>query len=299
MGAYKQFLASDVIVTPLTLNKSYTTDSGSEWGNEFKSTLPLITTSNGYKPYIYIDNIFQNNIINNTLPDYGLTELYNIRSKSRTSGVTTNYTGFLNYSGFLPNYNLYCFSIWFNPTSIINSGSSNQTLMQFYYSVNTEGAWYIGLGASTGTTGIVDEYITIINTGLETEGGSTTNRRTAIADGGNIPAGQWSNLTFNWNQQALRYDFYLNNIKFENYISSSGANSGNVKALGTDSRITGNDWKQANDLVLGGLIGGASGVSGNSRTYFNGKISSFWAYQDILTPDELTYNYNLFLNRYS
>ena len=55
MGAYKQFLASDVIVTPLTLNKSYTTDSGSEWGNEFKSTLPLITTSNGYKPYIYID----------------------------------------------------------------------------------------------------------------------------------------------------------------------------------------------------------------------------------------------------
>ena len=281
--------------------------------------------SNGTPPLIYIDCMFEEEVVSNTLPDLGSSSIggaphytnFAPLARTRSAAITTNYAGSLSYSDdgdgsqvlngtYLfnshaiskPLFDAYTFSVWFKPNSEVNAASSNQTIVQLFYSVNNEGAWYVGLGSSTGTAGMTNEYIALINTGLEVSGGATTNRRTGIADGGFLAANQWVNLTFRWNQAQARYDIFKNNLLYTSYITSTGINTGHIKALGTNSSIMGNDWKQANCVGLGGLIGGASGSGGDSRTFFNGKIAAFWLYDKILTDNELTFNYNSLLDRF-
>jgi hypothetical protein len=284
-----------------------------------------LIVSSGTPALIYIDCMFQEEVVNNTLPDLGSSSVNDVpnytnyapTAKTRTAGVNTDFTGSLTYSddgegsqvlnsSYLfnshsiakPLFDAYTFSVWFKPNAVVNAASSNQTIVQLFYSVNNEGAWYIGLGSSTGTAGMTNEYIAIINTGLEVGGGPATNRRTGIADGGSLAANTWVNLTFRWNEAALRYDIFKDNVLYTSYITSTGINSGHIKALGTNGSIIGNDFKQANSVGLGGLIGGASGSGGDSRTFFNGKIAAFWLYNKILTNQELTYNYNSLLDRF-
>jgi hypothetical protein len=285
----------------------------------YKKYLRDLVLAGGTTPaLIHIDCMFDDDVVNNTLPHYNSLGIpsYNTfapKAKSRTSGVTTDWAGSLSYSddgegsqlitgnyvfqrfvsvgNRAPAYNAYTFSIWIKPSAIVNAAAANQAIVQLYYSVNTEGAWYIALGSSTGN--LTNEYISIINTGLEFGGGPVTNKRTGIADGGNLAANTWVNLTFCWNAVQGRYDIYKDNVLYTNYVTTTGVNSGHVPALANPEY-----YAQANDVVLGGLIGGAAGVSGNSRIYFNGRIAAFWLYDSVLTTNELTYNYNSFKDRF-
>jgi hypothetical protein len=285
----------------------------------YKKYLRDLVLAGGTTPaLIHIDCMFDDDVVNKTLPHYNSLGIpsYNTfapKAKSRTNDVTTDWAGSLSYSddgegsqlitgnyvfqrfvsvgNRAPAYNAYTFSIWIKPSAIVNAAAANQAIVQLYYSVNTEGAWYVALGSSTGT--LTNEYISIINTGLEFGGGPGTNKRTGIADGGNLAANTWVNLTFCWNAVQGRYDIYKDNVLYTNYVTTTGVNSGHVSALANPEY-----YAQANDVVLGGLIGGAAGVSGNSRIYFNGRIAAFWLYDRVLTTNELTYNYNSFKDRF-
>jgi len=95
-------------------------------------------------------------------------------------------------------FNIYCISMWFKPTTIINSTSAYKPLIHFKSST----AKYISFGDTTNR--VANEYITIVQ--------EPGDRRTAVNDGGSLSAGVWYNVVFNY--ESSKYNIYINNTKF-------------------------------------------------------------------------------------
>jgi hypothetical protein len=92
-------------------------------------------------------------------------------------------------------FNIYCISMWFKPTTIINSTSAYKPLIHFKSST----AKYISFGDTTSR--VANEYITIVQ--------EPGDRRTAVNDGGSLSAGAWYNIVFNY--ESSQYNIYINN----------------------------------------------------------------------------------------
>jgi hypothetical protein len=175
-------------------------------------------------------------------------------------------------------------SIWIKPYSTIDKTTTLQVPLLFDYNPNNDGCLYLGLGSATGL--LTDEYITIVDTGYETEGGGgpRTNRRTGVTTGGALTGNQWVNISINWDSVNSRYDILVNNVECSGYIASTGPYSGHVKQH-TMPQV---------QLGLGALFGD----NGNGRNFFNGRISAYTQYTDSLTIQEMTDNFNFFKARF-
>lgn len=179
------------------------------------------------------------------------------------------------------------FSIWIKPDSTIDKNTTLQVPIVLEYNVNADGVWYIGLGSATGL--LTDEYISIIDTGYENEGGGgpRTSRRTGVKTGGALTGGVWANIAFNWNFSLSRYDIFVNNVECGNYISSG---SGDVKQ----------HYQYPYQLTLGALTGDVdqNGNELGGRNFFDGKISAYIQYNSPLTTQEMTQNFNYYKSRF-
>lgn len=266
---------------------------------------------------VYIDPYhpdgYRGNIVGSTLEDGKFLCLspgvdLTLFPVEKTTGAQVNYTSPTPYyadggasieanspyyyygSGSNPNVVCAHMSIWIKPASTIDKTSTLQVPVLLEYNPNADGVFYIALGAST--TLLTDEYISIVDTGYETEGGGgpRTNRRTGVTTGGALTGGQWVNIAFNWNAAASRYNIYVNNVECSGYQASTGPYSGHVK-LHTQQFV---------ELGLGALTGDVDG-GGNElggRNFFNGRMSVYTQYTDPLTLQEMTDNFNYFKSRF-
>jgi hypothetical protein len=167
--------------------------------------------------------------------------------------------------GSLPNFNVGCISLWINPSSLINSTSSFQSLILLKYTGIVNSEWYISLGSATVL--LTNEYITIANVENDT--------RTAIADGGSLSANIWYNLIFNL--ELGRYKIYINGIKKTEVTFGGGV-----------PQLTNPNVLQIGALVRTSIVGP-----------FSGKIASTQIYNRALTPQEILQNYNATKSRFS
>ena len=151
-------------------------------------------------------------------------------------------------------FNVYCISMWFKPTTIINSTSAFKPLIHFKSST----AKYISFGDTTSR--VANEYITIVQ--------EPGDRRTAVNDGGSLSAGVWYNVVFNY--ESSKYNVYINNTLKSTTIGSS---------LGDVPLITDPDFIYLNSY---------EGVSG----YLDSSLSICTIYNRTLTASELLQNYN-------
>jgi len=178
---------------------------------------------------------------------------------SSTNGGSIVFDGTNDYvSGSLSNFNVGCISIWVNPSTLINSSSPFQSLIVLKYTGVSNSEWYISLGSATIL--LVNEYITI----ADVENGT----RTAIADGGSLPANTWCNLTFNF--ELVAYKIYINGIQKTEITYGGGV-----------SQLT-----VPNVLQLGALFRGT--IAGP----FPGKIATTQIYNRPLSATEVLQNYN-------
>ena len=168
-------------------------------------------------------------------------------------------------TGSLSNFNVGCISIWINPSTLINSGSSFQSLITLKYTGTVDSEWYIALGSATSL--LVNEYITVQDT--------QNNTRTAINDGGSLSANTWYNLVFNL--ESGNYKIYINNIK-----KTETTFRGGVQQLTVPNIL------QLGAIVRLGVIDGP----------FPGKISLTQLYNRTLTQTEITQNFNALRGRY-
>ena len=178
---------------------------------------------------------------------------------SSANGGSILFDGVDDYvSGSLSNVNIGCISMWINPSTLINSSSPLQSLIVLKYTGVSNSEWYISLGSATSL--LVNEYITIADVENST--------RTAIADGGSLPANTWCNLTFNF--ELVTYKIYVNGIQKTEITYGGGVSQltvPNVLQLGA--------WFR-------GLIAGP----------FPGKIATTQIYNRSLSSAEVTQNYN-------
>jgi hypothetical protein len=205
----------------------------------------------------------------------GTTWTNTVAISSSISGTLVNGTTYSNGSmvfdgvddyvtGSLSNFNVGCISIWINPSTLINSLSSIQSLIVLKYTGIIDSEWYISLGSATSY--INNEYITIANV--------ENNTRTAIADGGSLLANIWYNLTFNL--ESGTYKIYINGVQ-KNEVTYGGG----VPQLTTP-----------NVLQLGALF--RNSIAGP----FNGKIAISQIYNRALSATEITQNFNALRGRY-
>ena len=157
-------------------------------------------------------------------------------------------------------FNIYCISMWFKPTTIINSASAFKPLIHFKSSTGK----YISFGDTT--TRVSGEYITIVQ--------EPGDRRTSVNDGGSLSAGVWYNIVFNY--ESSQYNIYINNILKSTTIGSS---------LGNVPLITDPDFIYLNSY---------EGVSG----YLDSSLSICMIYNRTLTASELLQNYNATKSRF-
>ena len=157
-------------------------------------------------------------------------------------------------------FNINCISMWFKPTTIINSTSAFKPLIHFKSST----AKYISFGDTT--TRVANEYITIVQ--------EPGDRRTSVNDGGSLSAGVWYNVVFNY--ESSKYNVYINNILKSTTIGSS---------LGDVPLITDPDFIYLNSY---------EGVSG----YLDSSLSICTIYNRTLTASELLQNYNATKSRF-
>jgi hypothetical protein len=167
-------------------------------------------------------------------------------------------------SGSLSNFNVGCISLWMNPSTLINSGSSFQSLIVLKYTGIIDSEWYISLGSATIL--LTNEYITIADV--------ANNTRTAIADGGSLFANTWYNLVFNL--ESSTYKIYINGIQKTETTYGGGV-----------SQLT-----SPNVLQLGALF--RASIAGP----FPGKIASTQLYNRALSAAEILQNYNALKGRY-
>jgi hypothetical protein len=151
-------------------------------------------------------------------------------------------------------FNIYCISMWFKPTTIINSTSAYKPLIHFKSST----AKYISFGDTTNR--VANEYITIVQ--------EPGDRRTAVNDGGSLSAGAWYNIVFNY--ESSQYNIYINNTLKSTTIGSS---LGNVPLITDPNFIYLNSYE---------------GVSG----YLDSSLSMCMIYNRALTANEIQQNFN-------
>ena len=169
-------------------------------------------------------------------------------------------------TGSLSNFNVGCISMWINPSTLINSGSSFQSILTLKYTGTVDSEWYIALGSATSF--LVNEYISVLDVQNST--------RTAIADGGSLLANSWYNLVFNL--ESGTYKIYVNNIK-----KTETTFGGGVQQLTVPNML------QLGALVRLGVVAGP----------FPGKISLVQLYNRSLSTSEITQNFNALRGRYS
>lgn len=157
-------------------------------------------------------------------------------------------------------FNIYCISIWFKPTTIINSTSAYKPLIHFKSSTYK----YISFGDTTSR--VANEYITIVQ--------EPGDRRTAVNDGGSLSAGVWYNIVFNY--ESSKYNIYINNTLKSTTIGSS---------LGNVPLITDPDFIYLNSV---------EGTSG----YLDSSLSMCMIYNRSLTVAEMLQNYNATKGRF-
>ena len=157
-------------------------------------------------------------------------------------------------------FNIYCISIWFKPTTIINSTSATKNLIHF----KTSTYKYIGFGPVTNR--VSNEYITIVQ--------EPGDKRTAVNDGGSLSAGVWYNIVFNY--ESSQYNIYINNTLKSTTIGSS---TGNVPLI-TDP-----------DFIYLNSVEGTS-------DYLDSSLSMCMIYNRALTATEMLQNYNATKGRF-
>lgn len=174
----------------------------------------------------------------------------------------------------LTSFDVNSISIWFKPTSTINSSSSNNALIQLRRNITAQGfpdsAYYITLGAATNQ--LTNEYITIADLSLP------SNKRTGVTDGGSFIGGSWYNLVINW--ESTSYAIYINNVKKTTVSSASGHTP----------KLT-----NPNLIYLGALLGDGAVTP---IVYFNGSLSIIQIYNKVLSVSEISQNYNAIKKRY-
>ena len=157
-------------------------------------------------------------------------------------------------------FNIYCISMWFKPTTIINSTSVGKSLIYLKSSTIK----YISFGDNTGR--VANEYITIVQ--------EPGDKRTAVNDGGSLSAGTWYNIVFNY--ESSQYNIYINNTLKSTTIGSS---TGNVPLI-TDP-----------DFIYLNSYEGTSG-------YLDSSLSTCMIYNRALTAAEMLQNYNATKGRF-
>lgn len=157
-------------------------------------------------------------------------------------------------------FNIYCISMWFKPTTIINSTSVGKSLIHFKSSIGK----YIGFGPVTNR--VSNEYITIVQ--------EPGDKRTAVNDGGSLSAGTWYNIVFNY--ESSQYKIYINNTLKSTTIGSS---TGNVPLI-TDP-----------DFIYLNSVEGTS-------DYLDSSLSMCMIYNRALTAAEMLKNYNATKGRF-
>jgi hypothetical protein len=157
-------------------------------------------------------------------------------------------------------FNIYCISMWFKPTTIINSVSAYKPLIHFKSSTSK----YISFGDTTNR--VANEYITIVQ--------EPGDKRTAVNDGGSLSAGVWYNIVFNY--ESSQYNIYINNTLKSTTIGSS---TGNVPLI-TDP-----------DFIYLNSYEGTSG-------YLDSSLSMCMIYNRTLSASEILQNYNITRKRY-
>lgn len=157
-------------------------------------------------------------------------------------------------------FNIYCISMWFKPTTIINSTSVGKSLIHFKSSIGK----YIGFGPVTNR--VSNEYITIVQ--------EPGDKRTAVNDGGSLSAGVWYNIVFNY--ESSQYKIYINNTLKSTTIGSS---TGNVPLI-TDP-----------DFIYLNSVEGTS-------DYLDSSLSMCMIYNRALTAAEMLQNYNATKGRF-
>lgn len=157
-------------------------------------------------------------------------------------------------------FDIYCISMWFKPTTIINSASAYKPLIHFKSSTSK----YISFGDTTNR--VANEYITIVQ--------EPGDKRTAVNDGGSLSAGTWYNIVFNY--ESSQYNIYINNTLKSTTIGSS---TGNVPLI-TDP-----------DFIYLNSYEGTSG-------YLDSSLSMCMIYNRALTATEMLKNYNATKGRF-
>ena len=151
-------------------------------------------------------------------------------------------------------FNIYCISMWFKPTTIINSTSVSTSLIHFKSSIGK----YIGFGPVT--TRVSNEYITIVQ--------EPGDKRTAVNDGGSLSAGIWYNIVFNY--ESSQYNIYINNTLKSTTVGSS---TGNVPLITDPNFIYLNSYEGTSE-------------------YLGSSLSMCMIYNRSLTANEIQQNFN-------
>ena len=157
-------------------------------------------------------------------------------------------------------FNIYCISIWFKPTTIINSTSVSTSLIHFKSSIGK----YIGFGPVTNR--VSNEYITIVQ--------EPGDKRTAVNDGGSLSAGIWYNIVFNY--ESSQYNIYINNTLKS---TTFGSSTGNVPLITDPDFIYLNSYEGTSE-------------------YLGSSLSMCMIYNRSLTATEMLQNYNATKGRF-
>ncbi len=180
---------------------------------------------------------------------------------------------YINKSSFI-SFDVNSISIWFKPTSTINSSSSIISLIQLRQNPTAQSlpdsAYYIALGSATNQ--LTNEYITIADLSLP------SNKRTGVTDGGSFIGGSWYNLVINW--ESTSYAIYINNVKKTTVSSASGH----------PPKLT-----NSNLIYLGAVLGDGAATP---IAYFSGSLSIIQIYNKVLSVSEMSQNYNATKTRF-
>ena len=137
-----------------------------------------------------------------------------------------------------------------------------------------------------GTSGNYSDYGSVMETGADQDGDSSSNGGTLFSDRNNSidPDGAWGLFTVSYYGQS---GYHEGNIYFNgSYISSSTTSLTNV-------------WKKPTNPYNGGItIGSSAHGVGNTTHSFEGKISIIRIYNRKLSNDEILQNYEAHKTRF-
>lgn len=207
-------------------------------------------------------NLSENNISGSLIGNPVFSEVNN-------GSIVLNGSSTYIVSNTLSTFNVGCIAIWVNPSALINSATAGSTFIQLRYGVPANSAWYIGLGSITSL--VSNEYITIAD--------ASDDRRTSVADGGNLAQNTWHCVVFNYNITTSQYKIFVNAVE-----------------RGTVSSVAGNVSLLTNPNKL--YIGAFDGDGGGPRSFFNGQVANFVIYNRALSVQEIQQNFNAQRSRF-